>query len=159
MRLLQRLIFAVHSILFSRISQMIHLPYINPDMFVIAGMIHVRWYGFMYLLGFVSAWFIGRDRGHQLGLHHCTTGLLFLCCRYSDWWSPRIHGDLPIASFYAVTVDAFYHLERWYGFPWCAAWWSNCLDPFLSFTSTFCFKHDRFHHAISTAWTFLWSLW
>ena len=49
---------------------MIHLPHINPDMFVIAGMIHVRWYGFMYLLGFVTAWFIGRDRWHRLGLHH-----------------------------------------------------------------------------------------
>jgi len=47
---------------------MIVLPAFDPDMIVIAGFFHVKWYGFMYVLGFVCAWFLARNRLSEIGL-------------------------------------------------------------------------------------------
>lgn len=41
---------------------MIVLPVFNPDMLVIAGVIRIKWYGFMYVLGFIVAWLLARQR-------------------------------------------------------------------------------------------------
>ena len=41
---------------------MIELPVFNPDMLVILGVIHIKWYGFMYVLGFLVAWFLAKKR-------------------------------------------------------------------------------------------------
>ena len=40
---------------------MLTYPQFSPDVFTI-GPLSVRWYGFMYLLGFISAWLLGRYR-------------------------------------------------------------------------------------------------
>ena len=40
---------------------MISYPTIDPIVFSL-GPLHLRWYGFMYLLGFVSAWLLARSR-------------------------------------------------------------------------------------------------
>ncbi|MEC8882822.1 MAG: prolipoprotein diacylglyceryl transferase [Pseudomonadota bacterium] len=41
---------------------MIELPVFNPDIFVLAGFLHIKWYGFMYVLGFLSAWILAKKR-------------------------------------------------------------------------------------------------
>jgi phosphatidylglycerol:prolipoprotein diacylglycerol transferase len=48
---------------------MIPYPRINPEIFSI-GPFHVRWYGVMYVLGFLAAYFIvqKQDRSRQIGL-------------------------------------------------------------------------------------------
>ena len=47
---------------------MIELPVFNPDIVVVAGFLHIKWYGFMYVLGFVSAWFLAKNRLADCGL-------------------------------------------------------------------------------------------
>lgn len=47
---------------------MIVLPVFNPDLFVIAGVIRIKWYGFMYLLGFLIAWVIATHRLKDTGI-------------------------------------------------------------------------------------------
>ncbi len=46
---------------------MLSYPQFSPDVFSI-GPFAVRWYGFMYLLGFLSAWFLGRYRAAATGV-------------------------------------------------------------------------------------------
>ena len=48
---------------------MIPYPNINPDLFSI-GPVHVRWYGVMYVLGFIAAYFLiqKQERSKQIGL-------------------------------------------------------------------------------------------
>ena len=43
---------------------MIRLPQLDPALFRVGGF-EVRWYGFMYAAGFLSAWFLGRFRARQ----------------------------------------------------------------------------------------------
>lgn len=45
---------------------MLTYPQLSPDIFSI-GPFTLRWYGFMYLLGFVSAWLLGRRRAAKGG--------------------------------------------------------------------------------------------
>jgi phosphatidylglycerol:prolipoprotein diacylglycerol transferase len=47
---------------------MIVLPVFDPDLIVIAGFLHIKWYGFMYVLGFLCAWFLARNRLVEIGL-------------------------------------------------------------------------------------------
>lgn len=46
---------------------MLQYPEFSPDLFSI-GPFAVRWYGFMYVLGFVSAWILGRYRAVKSGV-------------------------------------------------------------------------------------------
>ena len=48
---------------------MIPYPHINPDLFAI-GPVRVRWYGVMYVLGFIAAYFLiqKQERSKQIGL-------------------------------------------------------------------------------------------
>jgi phosphatidylglycerol---prolipoprotein diacylglyceryl transferase len=52
-----------------RRNQMIPYPNINPDIFSI-GPVRVRWYGVMYVLGFIAAYFLiqKQERSRQIGL-------------------------------------------------------------------------------------------
>ena len=47
---------------------MIELPVINPNIVTIAGVLEVKWYGFMYVLGFCIAWLLGRSRAVMVPL-------------------------------------------------------------------------------------------
>ena len=47
---------------------MLPFPHISPIAFSI-GPLHFRWYGLMYLLGFLSGWFLGRQRA-QKNIHY-----------------------------------------------------------------------------------------
>ncbi|PMR67160.1 prolipoprotein diacylglyceryl transferase [Halomonas heilongjiangensis] len=56
---------------------MIQYPQIDPVAIGI-GPLQVHWYGLMYVVGFVAAWWLGRRRAHRLGLNHDDIGdLLF----------------------------------------------------------------------------------
>ena len=44
---------------------MLPYPYIDP-IIVTIGPISLRWYGMMYLLGFIAAYFLGRHRSKQV---------------------------------------------------------------------------------------------
>ena len=46
---------------------MLTYPQLSPEVFSI-GPLSVRWYGFMYLLGFLSAWMLGRYRASRSGI-------------------------------------------------------------------------------------------
>ena len=48
---------------------MIVLPVFNPDMIVIAGFLRIKWYGFMYVLGFLAAWLLAKERVHRIGMN------------------------------------------------------------------------------------------
>ncbi len=52
------------------IYQMISLPKINPNLIEI-GPIHLRWYGLMYVLGFLASYFLitKQPRARRIGLH------------------------------------------------------------------------------------------
>src|SRR5208337_1269104 len=52
-----------------RRNQMIPYPHINPVLFSI-GPVHVRWYGVMYVLGFIASYFLiqKQQRSKQIGL-------------------------------------------------------------------------------------------
>jgi phosphatidylglycerol---prolipoprotein diacylglyceryl transferase len=52
-----------------RRNKMIPYPNINPDLFSI-GPVHVRWYGVMYVLGFIAAYFLiqKQQRSKEIGL-------------------------------------------------------------------------------------------
>ena len=43
---------------------MLTYPQVSPEIFSI-GPLSVRWYGFMYVLGFLSAWLLGRNRAKR----------------------------------------------------------------------------------------------
>ncbi len=60
---------------------MIHYPYINPVALQI-GKLHIYWYGLMYLLSFITAWFLARSRARRVD-SPCTveqvSDLIFYC--------------------------------------------------------------------------------
>jgi phosphatidylglycerol:prolipoprotein diacylglycerol transferase len=63
--------------------------YPNPDPIALSlGPLHVRWYGLMYLLGFLAAWWLARRRAGQQGstwtpvdvddlIFYCAVGVIF----------------------------------------------------------------------------------
>ncbi|MCC5884181.1 MAG: prolipoprotein diacylglyceryl transferase [Halomonas sp.] len=52
-------------------------PAIDP-VAISLGPFQVHWYGLMYVIGFVGAWWLGRQRAHRFGLSHDDVGdLLF----------------------------------------------------------------------------------
>lgn len=48
---------------------MLEYPQIDP-VAISLGPIQIHWYGLMYLVGFIAAWWLGRRRAHRLGLSH-----------------------------------------------------------------------------------------
>ncbi|GGX86318.1 prolipoprotein diacylglyceryl transferase [Litchfieldella qijiaojingensis] len=56
---------------------MLQYPQIDP-VAISLGPIQIHWYGLMYVVGFIAAWWLGRRRAHRLGLSHDDIGdLLF----------------------------------------------------------------------------------
>ncbi|MCA1770692.1 MAG: prolipoprotein diacylglyceryl transferase [Halomonas sp.] len=52
---------------------MISYPQIDPVAISI-GPLQIHWYGLMYVVGFVAAWWLGRRRAYRLGLSHDDIG-------------------------------------------------------------------------------------
>ncbi len=46
---------------------MLNYPKIDP-IAISLGPVQIHWYGLMYLVGFLAAWWLGRRRAHRLGL-------------------------------------------------------------------------------------------
>ena len=56
---------------------MIQYPTIDP-VAISLGPLQIHWYGLMYVVGFIAAWWLGRRRAHRVGLKHDDIGdLLF----------------------------------------------------------------------------------
>ena len=52
---------------------MLQYPQIDPIAIAI-GPLQIHWYGLMYVIGLVAAWWLGRRRAHRLGLSHDDMG-------------------------------------------------------------------------------------
>lgn len=76
----------------------------SPDIFSI-GPLSVRWYGFMYLLGFLSAWALGRWRAKKNGV--------FTPAQFDDVLTWGIAGVLLGARLgYVLFYNPLYYLEH-----------------------------------------------
>ncbi|MDR2825231.1 MAG: prolipoprotein diacylglyceryl transferase [Deltaproteobacteria bacterium] len=71
---------------------MLYFPDIQPEIFSI-GPLSIRWYGMMYVLGFASAWILGRYRANRQHL-------------YKGPFSPAQFDSLLIYGFIGVIVGA-----------------------------------------------------
>ena len=58
---------------------MLSYPNINP-VAISLGPLQVHWYGLMYLVGFLAAWWLGRRRAHRLGLSYDAIETLVFYC-------------------------------------------------------------------------------
>ncbi len=52
---------------------MLQYPQIDP-VAISLGPFAIHWYGLMYVVGIVAAWWLGRLRAHRLGLTHDDIG-------------------------------------------------------------------------------------
>ena len=92
---------------------MLNYPAIDP-VAISLGPFQVHWYGLMYVVGFVSAWWLGRLRAQRIGLTHDDIGdLLF----YSAI-GVVVGGRLGYALFYGMQqwlADPLWVLRVWDG--------------------------------------------
>jgi phosphatidylglycerol:prolipoprotein diacylglycerol transferase len=91
--------------------------YPHPDPIAISiGPLHVRWYGLMYLVGFLSAWWLGRRRAAQPGSTWTPTEMddfIFYCAL-----GVILGGRLGWMLFYGterILADPFSVLRIWEG--------------------------------------------
>ena len=86
---------------------MIAYPEIDPILFSI-GPLHVRWYGLMYVIGFLAAWRLGVHRARQ---------------KDSDWTAEQVetlifYGALGTIVGGRVGSMLFYHFDDFLAAPW-----------------------------------------
>lgn len=85
---------------------MLQYPQIDP-VAISLGPIKVYWYGLMYLVGFLAAWWLGRLRAHRVGLSHkAFEDLVFYCAI-----GVIVGGRLGFAMFYGF--DKFTDNPLW----------------------------------------------
>lgn len=58
---------------------MLKYPQIDP-VAISLGPLQIHWYGLMYLVGFLAAWWLGRRRAHRLGLSYDAIETLIFYC-------------------------------------------------------------------------------
>ena len=58
---------------------MLNYPKIDP-IAISLGPLQIHWYGLMYLVGFLAAWWLGRRRAHRLGLSTDSVETLIFYC-------------------------------------------------------------------------------
>lgn len=96
-------------------EQYIHLPYINPSIFEF-GFIGLRWYGLMYLIGFLFAWWLAcsrADRSNGIWNREQVEQLLFNAFA-GVILGGRI-GDVFFYSFDHFLQDPLYLFRIWEG--------------------------------------------
>lgn len=76
---------------------MLQYPQIDP-VAISLGPIQIYWYGLMYVVGLVAAWWLGRRRAHRLGLTHDDIGDLI----FYGALGIVIGGRLGYALFYGI---------------------------------------------------------
>lgn len=57
---------------------MVPYPQLDPVALAV-GPLRIHWYGLMYVVGLVAAWWLGRRRAHRVGLTHDDIGDLIFC--------------------------------------------------------------------------------
>jgi phosphatidylglycerol---prolipoprotein diacylglyceryl transferase len=85
---------------------MLQYPEIDPVAIAI-GPLQIHWYGLMYVVGFVAAWWLGRRRAHRLGLSHDDIGDLI----FYGALGVVVGGRLGYALFYGM--DQFLANPLW----------------------------------------------
>lgn len=92
---------------------MLNYPAIDP-VAISLGPLQIHWYGLMYVVGFVAAWFLGRRRASRIGLTHDDIGdLLFYCAV-----GVVLGGRLGYALFYGMgqwLADPLWIFRVWDG--------------------------------------------
>ncbi|TFH87489.1 prolipoprotein diacylglyceryl transferase [Billgrantia azerbaijanica] len=76
---------------------MLQYPQIDP-VAISLGPVQIHWYGLMYVVGLVAAWWLGRRRAHRLGLSHDDIGDLI----FYGAVGVILGGRLGYALFYGV---------------------------------------------------------
>lgn len=93
---------------------MIELPIFNSDIIVIAGVIHIKWYGFMYVLGFATAWLIAKSRLENSGFDQETLLDFFTCFALGIICGGRI-GYMLIYDFAGFLANPLTLFALWLG--------------------------------------------
>ena len=92
---------------------MLEYPQIDP-IAISLGPLQIHWYGLMYLVGFLAAWWLGRRRAHRLGLsNEAIETLIFYCVV-----GVILGGRLGYAAFYGFEKFAdnpLWLLKIWEG--------------------------------------------
>ena len=110
---------------------MLNYPDIDP-VAISLGPFQVHWYGLMYVIGFVAAWFLGRRRAARIGLTHDDIGdLLF-------------YAALGVVVGGRLGYALFYGLGQWSGDP---LWIFRVWDGGMSF-------HGGLAGVLVAAWWF-----
>ena len=92
---------------------MLQYPQIDPIAIAI-GPLQIHWYGLMYVIGLVAAWWLGRHRAHRLGLSHDDIGDLIFYAAIGI----IVGGRLGYALFYGLEqlqANPLWLLKIWEG--------------------------------------------
>ena len=76
---------------------MLQYPQIDPIAIAI-GPLQIHWYGLMYVIGLVAAWWLGRRRAHRLGLSHDDIGDLIFYAAGGSTSGSKYHVALYIGG-------------------------------------------------------------
>ena len=110
---------------------MINYPTIDP-VAISLGPLQVHWYGLMYVVGFVAAWWLGCKRAPRLGMNKDDIGdLLFYCA-------------IGVVAGGRLGYALFYGLEQWMADP---LWIFRVWDGGMSF-------HGGLMGVLLAAWLF-----
>ncbi|GAA0560060.1 prolipoprotein diacylglyceryl transferase [Halomonas salifodinae] len=110
---------------------MLQYPRIDP-VAISLGPVQIHWYGLMYVVGLVAAWWLGRRRAHRLGLTHDDIGDLIF------------YAALGIILGGRIGYVLFYGLDQLLANPW---WLLRVWDGGMSF-------HGGLIGVLIAAWLF-----
>lgn len=92
---------------------MLQYPQIDP-VAIALGPLKIHWYGLMYLVGFVAAWWLGRRRAHRLGLNADAVETLIFYCAMGVILGGRI-GYALFYGFDKLADNPLWLLKIWEG--------------------------------------------
>jgi phosphatidylglycerol:prolipoprotein diacylglycerol transferase len=88
-------------------------PIIDP-VAVTIGPLQIHWYGLMYVVGLVAAWWLGRRRAHRLGLSHDDIGDLIFYGAIGIVVGGRV-GYVLVYGFEKLLADPLWVIRVWEG--------------------------------------------
>lgn len=92
---------------------MLKYPQIDP-VAISLGPLQIHWYGLMYLVGFLAAWWLGRRRAHRLGLSADAIETLIFYCAIGVILGGRF-GYAIFYGFEQLTANPLWLFKIWEG--------------------------------------------
>ena len=92
---------------------MLQYPQIDP-VAIALGPLKIHWYGLMYLVGFLAAWWLGRRRAHRLGLNADAVETLIFYCAMGVILGGRV-GYALFYGFDKLADNPLWLLKIWEG--------------------------------------------